>query len=324
MKHKRIISAICAAVTAVVSASPALAVESWRDAFVTRLMKTLSVDPTYTDIAITDLNADGMPEAWVIKNSPDGGIGTGITFENNSIVTVNTPKNVIGTCLEDITVYNENGNFLFVGKEVGRYTSALEYYLLEFDGATLTASPTDKTVYSKLTAEPYKDFYGTGFVSDGLPSRAKLKEFIDSYTPAANTLSASVSDASVTVNGVGVRVSGISVNNSNYYKIRDIAMMLRSTSARFDVTWDDSLNAVNIKKGQKYNVVGGELEAISSDETLEIFSNESPIYIDGAEVHLQSYNVNSSNYFRIRDLADYLDFSITWDEAAQTVGLVTD
>ncbi len=323
MKLKKITAAVMAAALAMGAAANVYAVESWRDAYVTRLMKILSTEPSYTDIVLTDLNSDGTPEAWTIKNSADGGIGESITMKDNSIISINVPQNVIGMCLEDITVYSEDGSYHYVGREVGRYSNTIEYFLLEFDGETLTATATDRTIYSRLTAEPYKNVYGSGFVTDGLPSRAKLKEFIDSYTPAASTLNASVSQADVLVDGNKVSVSGITVNNNNYYKIRDIAMMLRSTDAKFDVTYNSELGAVEIITGEKYNIVGGELDTLDASVQPEAFANDSPLYIDGSEVHIQSYNVNDSNYYRIRDLADYLGFTVDWDDAAQAVMIVT-
>ena len=41
--------------------------ENWRDPFVTRIMKTISQDPTYTDAVLTDLDRNGIPEAFIIK-----------------------------------------------------------------------------------------------------------------------------------------------------------------------------------------------------------------------------------------------------------------
>ena len=324
LKRHIIAAAVITAVFAASSVPGALAVESWRDAFVTRLMKVLSTDPTYTDIALTDFDMNGIPEAWTIKNAPDGGIGEGITMKDNTIISLNVPGNVVGLCLEDITVYSENGGFHFVGKEVGRYSAQIEYYLFSFDGQTLTAAPTEKSIYSNLTAQAYKDTWETGFISDGVPNRTKLRDFIYSYTPTVSTLSASISEADVYVDGDKIAVSGIMVNNNNYYKIRDIAMMLRSTDAKFNVEWDSSLNAVNIVTGTRYIVEGGELEKLDADADLTITENNSPIYINGSQVYLQSYNVDGNNYFRIRDLGDYLGFTIGWDEETQAVQIITE
>lgn len=59
-------------------------------------------------------------------------------------------------------------------------------------------------------------------MTNGYPNRAKIKDFVDRYE-GINTLTATNSNAKLSVNGIDVEVSGYSVNDSNYYKIRDIA-----------------------------------------------------------------------------------------------------
>lgn len=48
--------------------------ESWREAFVTRLMKIMSSDPSYNQVVLTDLDRNGIPEAFVMRDGMDGGI----------------------------------------------------------------------------------------------------------------------------------------------------------------------------------------------------------------------------------------------------------
>ena len=43
------------------------AAESWREAFVTRLMKIMSSDPSYNQVVLTDLDRNGIPEAFVMR-----------------------------------------------------------------------------------------------------------------------------------------------------------------------------------------------------------------------------------------------------------------
>ena len=57
---KKIISAILTAAFIICAVQmPSFAAESWRDAFVTRIMKIMSSDPTYNNIALTDLDSNG-------------------------------------------------------------------------------------------------------------------------------------------------------------------------------------------------------------------------------------------------------------------------
>ena len=309
---KRLIAATVAVITAFSSltaiAAPA---ESWRDAFVTRLMRALSQDPTSTEVAMTDLDSNGIPEAFVFKNGTNGGISTGFTMTNNAITNINVPKNIIGTCLEDITVYNKDGRTIFVGREIARYSSTICFYKLELSGNDLVATRINKTDVSPYPVIPYEDMYGNNFLTSGYPDRSKIQDFINSYDKV-NNVTTSQNAAPIKVNGSEWAVSGYVVNNVNYYKIRDIAMIVRNTPAKFNVDWSTELSAVTVSTGTVYNIIGGEL---SSDTitAANIEQNSAPIYVDGQLVELQAYNIDGSNYFQIRDLANIAGFNVDWD-----------
>lgn len=318
---KKIISAVSAAAIMLSMLPQAMAAESWREAFVTRLMKVMSTDPSYTDVVLTDIDRNGVPEAFVIKNSADGGISSGFTMVGNSIQNISVPGDIIGTCLEDITVYDKEGRYIFVGREIPRYSAVINFYKLELDGAALKATKIQKQDVCEYPTVPYEDMFGNNFMTSGYPNRAKIEDFINSYEKV-NSLTATKSSAKLLVNGKEVEVSGYTVNNSNYYKIRDIAMFLRTTSAKFNVEWDESLSAITISTGIKYVIVGGELDNDSS-LAIDVEENSAPVYVDGEEEQITSYNINGSNYFKIRDLADMIGFEVDWDGEAQAIILRT-
>ena len=309
---KKLIAAAVAVVTAISSitaiAAPA---ESWRDAFVTRLMRALSQDPTSYEVAMTDLDSNGIPEAFVFKNSTDGGISTGFTMTGSSITNINVPKNIIGACLEDITVYNKDGRTIFVGREIARYSSTICFYKLELSGNDLIATRINKTDVSPYPVITYEDMYGNNFLTSGYPDRAKIQDFINSYDKV-NNVTTSQTAAPIKVNGAQWAVSGYVVNNANYYKIRDIAMIVMNTPSRFNVDWSTDLSAVTVSTGVPYEIIGGEL----SGDTLNaanIEQNSAPIYVNGQLVELTAYNIDGSNYFQIRDLANIAGFNVDWD-----------
>ena len=291
--------------------------ESWRDAFVTRLMKELSTDPTYNEVALTDLDNNGVPEAFVYRNSNDGGISTGFTMSGNTITNIETPGNIIGACLSDIEVYIKDGNYVFVGKEVPRYSAVINYYRLTLVNNTLEALKINKHDVSPYQSIQYVDMHGSNFLTNGYPNRTKIQSFINSYDPV-NTLTATPSDAILSINGREYELAGYNVNNSNYYKIRDIAMLMSTTSARFNVEWDPTLNGISILTGERYEIIGGELEN-SPQSSLEISETSSPIYIDGVLSEVEAYTINGSTYFKIRDIADAAGFEVEWNNETQTI-----
>lgn len=315
---RKIISAVLtAAMMFSMVSTNSFAAESWREAFVTRLMKIMSSDPTYNEVVITDLDRDGIPEAFVMRDGVNGGISAGFTMNGNTISSIEVPNNIIGSCLKDITVYDKDGRYIFVGKEIPRYTSEINYYKLMFDGEKLTTERILKSYVSAYPTIPYVDMWGNDFLTSGYPNRTKIKQFIDRYE-GMNSLTATNSNVKLVVDGQEVEVSGYTVNDSNYYKIRDIAMVLRTTDSRFNVEWDETLSAVSVTTGEKYVIVGGEL---SSDEgsALNVEQNSAPIYVDGTEREFLSYNINGSTYFKIRDIGDMAGFGVDWDGDTQTV-----
>lgn len=312
-----LIAAAIAATALPIGSGVMAAEESWRDAFVTRLMKELSTDPTYNEVVLTDLDKNGVPEAFVYRNSNDGGISAGFTMSGNSITNIETPGNIIGACLSDIEVYIKNDNYVFVGKEVPRYSAVINYYKLVLADNKLEAVKINKHDVSPYQSVQYVDMYGSNFLTNGYPNRTKIQNFINSYDPV-NTLTAIPSDAILSINGREYELAGYNVNNSNYYKIRDIAMLMSTTPARFNVEWDPSLNGISILTGVRYDVIGGELEN-EPQNSLEISETTSPIYIDGELSEIEAYTINGSTYFKIRDIADAAGFDVDWDNATQTI-----
>lgn len=321
---KKIAAITGAAVTALSLAMPnAMAAESWRDAFITRIMKQMSSDTTHCEVVLTDFDKNGVPECFIYRSGLDGGISEGFTLKNSKITEIQIPGNIIGDCLADITVYQKDGRYIFVGREVPRYTSAIRLYKLEYDGVQLTATQIEKADVNQYSNVPYRDMHSNEFLTNGYPNRAKIQKFINSYD-AVNSLTAERSDSKVSVNGKEVDVSGYNVNYSNYYKIRDIAMVLRSTNSKFNVGWDTSRSAITIDLGEKYQIIGGELEETTISTTMDIEENSAPIYVDGEEKEVTCYNIGGYSYFKIRDLADLTGFEVNWNEVTQTVEIVTE
>ena len=320
---KKIISLILASTLAMsLTVTTAGAAESWRDAFITRLMKLMSTDNTYSEVVLTDLDKNGVPEAFVIRTGLNGGISQGFTLSGSTIKEISVPNNVIGECLADITVYQKDERDVFVGKEVGRYASVIQYYKLELIDNSLVCKRINKHDVSAYPTIPYVDMYGKNFMTNGYPNRNLIKQFIDSYD-GVNILTAEKSKSRVTVNGKTVDVAGYAVNGSNYYKIRDIAMVLRTTNCKFNVEWDSKRNSIAVETGVKYIITGGELDDDNST-LLDISENTAPIYVDGKESTLTAYTINESNYFKIRDLADMIGFNVEWDAATDTVVIKTE
>ena len=114
----------------------------------------------------------------------------------------------------------------------------------------------------------------------------------------------------VTVNGEAKNLIAYNIAGNNYFKLRDVANILKGTDAQFDVVWNASLGSVEITSGVPYST--------AEDVTDEVLSNPvalpsiTPIYKDGAQVLLAAYNIGGNNYFKLRDLGAAIGFGVDW------------
>ena len=91
-----------------------------------------------------------------MRDGMDGGISAAFTMKGNTISNIDVPNNIIGTCLSDITVYQDGGRYIFVGREVPRYSSVINFYKLMFDGQTFSTEKILKSYVSSYQTVPDK------------------------------------------------------------------------------------------------------------------------------------------------------------------------
>lgn len=143
-------------------------------------------------------------------------------------------------------------------------------------------------------------------------------------TPPAPSQSATANpnNSKVLVNNKAVAFDSYNINNNNYFKLRDIAQVLRGTDKQFEVVWDSSKNAINMTSNKPYTTVGGELK-VGDGVAKQCTLNSSPIYKDGVQVSLTAYTINGNNYFKLRDLGQAFNFDVSWDAGQNAVVIDT-
>lgn len=124
--------------------------------------------------------------------------------------------------------------------------------------------------------------------------------------------------SSVIVNGVPINFDAYNINNSNYFKLRDLAYVLSGTEAQFDVGWNADYRAITLTSGVPYTVMGGEMTTGNTGDKPAI-PNASTVFVDGVATDFTAYTIESLNYFMLRDIARTFNFSVTWDSATDTV-----
>lgn len=145
--------------------------------------------------------------------------------------------------------------------------------------------------------------------------------FYPSNTPAAVT--APVTKAMVTVDGKAVAFQAYNIGGNNYFKLRDLAYALKDGRKPFEVTWDAAQSAIALTTGQTYTPVGGELANATGTSVRAATPSSSPLVADGLQRASSAYNIGGNNYFKLRDIAAIVNFSVDWDSAAQTITIDT-
>ncbi len=156
--------------------------------------------------------------------------------------------------------------------------------------------------------------------SDKKAAAGSVKEESDISKKA---ITAKPTSSKLLVDGNEIEIAAYNINNSNYFKLRDIAQVVSGTTKQFDIAWDGQVNAISIALYKAYTPVGGELSVAGDILEKTADSTSSTIYLDGETVNLTAYNIDGNNYFKLRDIAAVIDFGVTWDEAAGTIGIDT-
>ena len=136
--------------------------------------------------------------------------------------------------------------------------------------------------------------------------------------PAPADYKAVLSNQAVRVNGTEVAFEVYNINGSNYFKLRDLAYVLKGTRSQFSVDYDPSKQAISCFKGVAYTPDGSEL-AIGSDKASTAVPSAQSLYIDGNVASLSAFNIGNNNFFKLRDLGTALEFNVEYDDATRTL-----
>ena len=136
------------------------------------------------------------------------------------------------------------------------------------------------------------------------------------------TAGAAPTGASLILNGVTLPLNAYVIDGNHYFKLRDIAYLLRETESRFDVTWNIARKSVDIVSGVMYPFSAD----VNRDIGLEVKKcvlSPSVFFIDDVEFSLEAYLIDGNNYFKLRDLGPIFDFNVDWEPDTHSVTIDT-
>ena len=137
--------------------------------------------------------------------------------------------------------------------------------------------------------------------------------------PAALAANVCLSSQALTVDGRSVSCEYYNIDDSNYFKLRDIAELLNGTGSCFSVAYDEAARAVRIVTGEAYVSVGGELTKGEDLSSTAVVSTQTILVNGTPRSDLKAYNIGDHNYFKLRDLGSALGFGVGYDETTKTI-----
>ena len=118
--------------------------------------------------------------------------------------------------------------------------------------------------------------------------------------------------ATVLVNGEKVAFDAYTINDNNYFKLRDLAYVLSGTEKQFSVSWREEENAIALIKDKPYTAVGGEMTGKGEGKKTPVLTDSAVIF-GTYPLALIAYNIDGNNYFKLRDIGRTINFGVAWD-----------
>jgi hypothetical protein len=128
--------------------------------------------------------------------------------------------------------------------------------------------------------------------------------------------------AKILVDGKEVSFDAYTIDGNNYFKLRDIAKVIKGSEKQFDVVWEEANKTINLISGKAYTEIGGEMAPGDGKEKTSV-PNTSIILKDGVQVYLEAYTIDGSNYFKLRDIAQSFNIGVTWNQESKTIVIDT-
>ena len=131
----------------------------------------------------------------------------------------------------------------------------------------------------------------------------------------------SLSTVLLAVNGVEATVEAYNIGGTNFFKLRDLAALLRGTPAQFNVEYDANRNTVVVTTGQPY---AGDVGTDFTDNSASATYSPQTVEINGQVYdHLEVYNIGGSNFFGLRELSAILGYGVDYDAATNTAQITS-
>lgn len=129
--------------------------------------------------------------------------------------------------------------------------------------------------------------------------------------------------ASLKIDNNEYTVQSYNIQDHLYFQLRDMAGLLTNTKSQFDTLWDTDNNTIKIITDTPYTSTGDTGPGQQFIEA-EALPSQASITLNGQALQMEAYNIQGYTYFKLRDLALAVDFSIDWQEDQRQVIIHTE
>ena len=152
----------------------------------------------------------------------------------------------------------------------------------------------------------------------GLKADAKVEEMKDAKKEV-KTIDVKATNQKVKLDGKDVVISGYNIDGYNYFKLRDLAAVLKDSQAKFGVDYKDGV--VTLTKAADYKVVESDQKPVKA-ESKGMLTNDK-VLVGDKTLTATAYKIDDLNYYKLRDLGKELGFGVGYDEATKSVLLTS-
>ena len=147
----------------------------------------------------------------------------------------------------------------------------------------------------------------------------KVEEKAEEKVKEVKTIDVKATNQKVKLDGKDVVISGYNIDGYNYFKLRDLAAVLKDSQAKFGVDYKDGV--VTLTKAADYKVVESDQKPVKA-ESKGMLTNDKVMVGDKA-LTATAYKIDDLNYYKLRDLGKELGFGVGYDEATKSVLLTS-
>lgn len=142
---------------------------------------------------------------------------------------------------------------------------------------------------------------------------------VEEKVKEVKTIDVKATNQKVKLDGKDVVISGYNIDGYNYFKLRDLAAVLKDSQAKFGVNYKDGV--VTLTKAADYKVVESDQKPVKA-ESKGMLTNDK-VLVGDKTLTATAYKIDDLNYYKLRDLGKELGFGVGYDEATKSVLLTS-